>query len=47
MQKGARKKAEINESEPSGTHNELSNVGGLEGHSSQVQPLPHVCGACS
>jgi len=45
--KGARKKAEINESEPSGTNSELSNVDYLESYSSQVQPLAHVCGACS
>ncbi len=43
--KGTRKKAEINESEPSG--NELGNVDDLEVHSSQVLPLGHVCGACS
>ena len=45
--KGARKKAEINESESSGTNSELSNVDDLESYSSQVQPLAHVCGACS
>ena len=44
---GARKKAEINESEPSGTNSELSNVDALESYSSQVQPLAHVCDACS
>ena len=45
--KGARKKAEIHESEPSGTNSELNNVDDLESYSSQVQPLAHVCGACS
>jgi len=45
--KGARKKAEINESEPSGTNSEFNNVDDLESYSSQVQPLAHVCGACS
>ena len=45
--KGARKKSEINESEPSGTNCELSNVDDPERYSSQVQPLAHVCGACS
>jgi len=44
---GARRKAEINESEPSGTNSEFSNVDDLESYSSQVQPLAHVCDACS
>lgn len=44
---GARKKAEINESEPSGTNSELSNVDALESYSSKVQPLAHVCDAGS
>ncbi len=44
---GARKKAEINESEPSGTNSELRNVDALESYASQVQPLAHICDACS
>ncbi len=44
---GARKKAEINESEPSGTSSDFSNADDLQRYSSQVQPLAHVCDACS
>ena len=42
---GGKKKADITESEPSGS--ELDNVDALEDNSSQVQPLTHVCNACS
>ena len=42
---GGKKKADITESEPSGS--ELDNVDDLEEYFSQVQPLTHVCNACS
>ena len=42
---GGKKKADITESEPSGS--ELDNVDALEDYSSQVQPLTRVCNACN